>query len=88
MAAYTKIQLHALFDIERRNREYAYILHKSTKIKNEVLEEAKKGHYKYSWESDDLITQRLLVELCKKLQSIFVDSKITTRSMGIDIDWT
>jgi hypothetical protein len=88
MAAYTKLQLHALFDIERRNREYSYILAKSIKIKNEVLEEAKKGYYKYSWTSDDLITQRLLVELCKKLQSIFVDSKITTRSMGIDIDWT
>lgn len=88
MAVYTKLQLHALFDIERRNREYSYILSKSIKIKNEVLEEAKRGHYKYSWTSDDLITQRLLVELCKKMQSIFVDSRITRRDMGIDIDWS
>ena len=88
MAAYTKLQLHALFDIEKRNREYSYILAKSIKIKNEVIEQAKKGYCKYSWTSDDLITHRLLVELCKKLQTIFVDSKITRRPMGIDIDWT
>ena len=46
MAVYTKLQLHALFDIERRNREYAYILAKSTKIKNEVLEELKLFDFK------------------------------------------
>jgi hypothetical protein len=88
MAAYTKLQLHALFDIEQRNKEYTFILVQSTKIKKEVLEEAKKGHYNYTWESENPISHRLIVELCKKLQSIFVDSRITTRSMGIHIDWT
>jgi hypothetical protein len=88
MAAYTKLQLQALFDIEKRNEEYAFVISKIYKIKKEVLEEAKKGHLLYRWTSDEVISPRILVEICKKLQSIFVDSRITRRDMGIDIDWS
>ena len=65
----------------------SFVISKIYKIKKEVLEEAKKGHLLYRWTSDEVISPRILVEICKKLQSIFVDSKIISGPMNITIDW-
>lgn len=88
MSIYTKLQLKALFDQEFRMKEDQFILKTSLYIKKQVVELAKKGITQHVWKSEDLISQRVLVELCKVLQNIFPDTKIVTSVMGVSLDWT
>ena len=87
MSQFTRRQLHALYDAENRHKEEQYVLKTANQIKKEVIDLAKKGTTRYIWKSEEVITHRVLVELCKVLQGIFPDSKIVTSIMGISIDW-
>jgi hypothetical protein len=85
---YTKLQLRALFDAKQRSIEHSMIITYSEAIRKKVLREAKEGNYICIWESDSPISERLLIEICKKVQTIFVDSKVNTRPMGITVNWS
>ena len=87
MAQYTRRQLHALYDAENRHKEEQYVMRVSIQIKKQVIDLARKGITHYIWKSEDVITQRVLIELCKSLQITFPDSKILTSLMGITIEW-
>ena len=88
MSSYTKMQLQALFDAEYRLKEDQFVMKTSLYIKKQVVELARKGITSHVWTSDDVISQRVLVELCKALQNVFQDCKVTKNMIGITIDWS
>ena len=72
-ALYASIQDKVSAHIEAAKQNLARNLITTEEVseedEEEVLEEAKKGHLLYRWTSDEVISPRILVEICKKLQN-------------------